>query len=595
MKLQVTRENRVTKITAPTITLTNLAMVRGEQKYQAPQGRAVNLQLAANVTTTPPPAAATTQSITEQVEKLEIPQLAGDVMVAQLKTQPITIQGLGSNNMSASGALQLAGNLQELTPLLAVLQGQPAMPYAGGYNINQNIATQQDSIVLKGDIAVPNFQTDAKSQPQNLAINNDIVAENFTNDSPTKNLGIRTLSVQMPDTKALAFAINNARLADVNGQRRFENFVAKVSYDLAQLWPIVKPMLSAEQQKTYEDMKIAGQYSRDYTITGSYPANDPDPIKHLQMDGGLAVQQLETNGLAISIPEQPFALKDGHLTTPKPQQPATANGGTIDLSSLDVWLRPQGALVSLPRRHPLMRSVQLNPVLADRLGSKANIIFKDATQAGGAVSVTVNEFRSVPIAQLTQHGGGGNATISMSIEALKLDGYVTRALSSVLQLGGQGIVGEVRDAVVVLNNGFSKSDLPITLERRGAMHTLRFGGTIDLATNQLMNDYVVNVPSALLGSDELSRFLAGGIALPIKGTLSSWQVDTSRLLEAQAKASLQGLLGGGQKEEPRKPATGKSAPEQPRQDNPLGGLLEQLTKPKDQPKEQPQQPPKKKK
>jgi hypothetical protein len=159
-------------------------------------------------------------------------------------------------------------------------------------------------------------------------------------------------------------------------------------------------------------------------------------------------------------------------------------------------------------------------------------------------------------------------------------------LAQVAQLGNEGIVGEVRDAVVVLNDGFSKSDLPITIERKGAGQILRFSGTIDLATNKLMSDYVVNIPSGLLGSDELSRILAGGIALPMKGTLSSYSIDTSRLLEAQAKATIGGLLGGGQQGQAQKPGS-KSAPttQQQQPANPLGGLLEQLTKPKeDQPK-----------
>jgi len=294
------------------------------------------------------------------------------------------------------------------------------------------------------------------------------------------------------------------------------------------------------------------------------------------------VQQLSTNGMDISIPEQPFALKDGHLTTPTPPKPATCNGGTIDLGALDVWMRPEGALVSLPKKHPLMRNVQLNPLLADRLGSKANVIFKDATQAGGQVSVTINEFKSVPVTKITEHGSRAAGTITMTIENLKLDGKVTRVLASVLQLGEEGIVGEIRDASIVLNDGFSKSDLPITIQRKGTPQVLRFSGTIDLATSQLMSDYTVNIPSGLLGSDELSKFLAGGIALPVKGTLSSWQVDTSRLLEAQAKASIGGLLGGGQKKDDGK----AGSQEQPKQDNPLGGLLDQLTKPKDD-----QQPP----
>src|SRR5439155_4642079 len=130
---------------------------------------------------------------------------------------------------------------------------------------------------LKGDIAIPDFQTDAKSQPQEFAVKNDLIAENFSaaTSGATRNLNINTLSVSMPQSKALGLSIANAKLLDIDHQRQFQNFAVNVTYDLAQLWPIVKPMLSPETQQKYADLKIAGQFKRDLHLGGAYPADLP--------------------------------------------------------------------------------------------------------------------------------------------------------------------------------------------------------------------------------------------------------------------------------------------------------------------------------
>src|SRR5207237_5135779 len=91
-----------------------------------------------------------------KIEQLQITQLAGDLAVATLAMpKPISITGLGTNSLSASGAVKLTGAIQQVTPLLAVLQGQPPMTYAGKYDLPQDISTQQNQIALKGEIAVP--------------------------------------------------------------------------------------------------------------------------------------------------------------------------------------------------------------------------------------------------------------------------------------------------------------------------------------------------------------------------------------------------------------------------------------------------------
>jgi hypothetical protein len=275
---------------APRIAVTKLGLARGNQTYKMPEGRSLNLTFAAEAA-----------AANDKLNQLRFTQLGGDLGVAKLEMpEPIVITNLDTQP-AASGTVKLTGAIQEVTPMLAVLQGKPAMTYAGKYDLTQKIATQQDQVTLLGNISVPDFQTDANAKAQNLSVKNDVVA-----DMKNKNATINALSVSMPDTKALSLDLKG-KVLDWAARRQFDGLVMNLSYDLAQLWPIVKPMLSPEQQEKYKDLKISGQYAREFHVTGSYPADKEfaEAIKTVQADGAISVAQLETSGM--NPPDHPEA------------------------------------------------------------------------------------------------------------------------------------------------------------------------------------------------------------------------------------------------------------------------------------------------
>ena len=153
----------------------------------------------------------------------------------------------------------------------------------------------------------------------------------------------------------------------------------QLTYDLAKLWRIVKPMLPPSQQQSLADLKISGQQQRTFTVTGSYPADKPfnEAVAMIRVGGFFTVDNLSTQGITIQNLDVPLCVKDGVLRTvyadqPEGQnapKPAICNQGTLDIGVLSVDLRSDPMLLTMEgaapnRPHDLLRDVSLNPAMA---------------------------------------------------------------------------------------------------------------------------------------------------------------------------------------------------------------------------------------
>src|SRR5205823_11479001 len=120
-------------------------------------------------------------------------------------------------------------------------------------------------------------------------------------------------------------------------------------------------------------------------------------------------------------------------------------------------------------------------------------IFKDSSEAGGLLNVTVVECDKVPLSEAIKFHNNGKAKLTFAIKDLRLDGPVPRAIAALCQLGNEGIVGEVRDSSLSYADGQTLSDLSIFLTRKGVQVPLRFSGGIGLEKLDLRNA-VMSIP-----------------------------------------------------------------------------------------------------
>src|SRR6185437_2013197 len=208
-----------------------------------------------------------------------------------------------------------------------------------------------------------------------------------------------------------------------------------LGYDLAKIWPIIKPMMSPAQQTQFADLKIAGQFQRTFKIGGSYPASADgkalafnQSIKSLTMSGALAVQLLDTNGADLTNFELPLWLENGQLITlygdkPKAERaakPATLSGGTLDLSSIVVDLTGDVPRLSIGKNQKLVTHAAMNEILARALGKYANAIFANTEKAKGDLDVTIAYCDNVALGQQLQTDTTGKAKMLFSLTNMEI-------------------------------------------------------------------------------------------------------------------------------------------------------------------------------
>ena len=113
----------------------------------------------------------------------------------------------------------------------------------------------------------------------------------------------------MPSSQAAGLQLKG-KVVDWEQQRKLDGVVLDLSYDLAKLWPMVKPMLAPETQEQLKDLKTAGQFKKTFNVGGSFPATTKPgekAIKYLTADGALNVQLLDTSGINVQNLEIPIS------------------------------------------------------------------------------------------------------------------------------------------------------------------------------------------------------------------------------------------------------------------------------------------------
>ena len=604
VSLSVARDAKAqtTSLNITDASMSNLAIKRGDQKYAF--ARPIDFKLAAALKAADDPAK---PAIMDQIQQLDVTQLAGDLVVAKLSMpDAISITSPGDpQKVSAKGSVKIDGTLGDATPLLAVYQNAKPLPYAGTYTATQLLSTgtadQGKLIRLDGTAGVSDFQElgdDGKPAftEKQIDVKNNLDYVMGQTDPTTQKRAVdqaivRTFSINMSSSQAMAISFVG-RVVDPMDKREFRGIgsdpTAKLdaTYDLKKLWPIIYPTLSPEMQTKYKDLKIEGQKHETFAISGYYPkaGKSYESMSHLNADGALAFDLLDLpQGLTITAFNWPFTMKAGVLTTAAgANQPTTqlagttqavvaktaiCNDGAVDLSEITLDLGKPSPVLTVAKDHKLLQNVKLNPVLADSLGS-ANLLFKDASSATGLINMTIIQCNQVPLGELMAKATKADAQATYSISDLAIDGPVPSAMSSGLQLGGQGLHGTLQDGSLTLAEGVATNSFTFNVIRYKKVKSngkvdnndpgtdsstdtsgmkavnlpIKFHGGVNLSTEALI-DFAVDITPGLLAgvNKNAAEALPNGLTVPITGTVSHAKFDIGKALIQNGGAN---LLGG---------------------------------------------------
>ncbi len=584
--MKVAREGQQTNLNVSEMRISDLALVKGAGSFKSPRDMVISLVASLDAT--------------DVIRQISVTKLTGDLAVATATlTEPLVISNMQTDNATAKGALKVDGQIEEISRLLEALAGQApgtGYPYAGQLAMTQRVTSAGGPIQLTGKATATDFvafqqgtQTPAFTEKQ-LDLTQDL-----TLDMASKRAVINTLALDMASSGALKANLTGGVTDWAVARKIDDNTRLDLTYDLAKLWPVIKPLIS-ETPEDYKDLIIAGQANRTFVFGGSYPAVDAggkelpfhEAVKSLTASGGLTVQKLSYQGIDLADLDLPlYLLPGGQLVTvyaDRPREkrhptPATVNGGTIDLGGFTIDLGHEQPRLSIPAKQNLLLGVSMNPIFADNvLGKFLNPSFVDPEEARGLIDVTVGEVTNVPLGDLITRKNDGRAHLIMSIREVNIGNKFINDLLGKLDVDTRdgAILANIRDARITIEDGILTQDLDFMLDS----FTLAFDGRVRLS-DQRMLPLNMSIPTARLRAlgEDLRKYVPETITIPITGTTTApkWNLDVvvqNLAVEAGKKA----LLGGardralGRDPAPAPPSTTQPAP--PRRDDPLGGLLE---------------------
>jgi hypothetical protein len=519
-----------------------------------------------------------------------ITRLEGSAGVAAISLPEPIVIGHEDGKLSASGIVQVNGELVDLTRLLDVLQGRRSagQAYRGKFMLEQKLSTTGGAVALNGGLKIEDFsfREDGREVLSEKLIT---LANDLSLDPQAKSVDFRTISLEMPTSKALSLKLTG-RIEQYDTQRTFDDVQADLTYDLEKIWRVLGPLMSQPGAKN--DLVLAGTASRSFRINGSYPADVPfnQAIRTLKVTGSVAVAKLETKGLDFQDLDLPILLKDGKVTLESDidvaalqKKPiASCNGGTVDLSGMVIDLSQEHPRISTPKNHVLIHGMQLNPILANSALGDITPLFADPKQVNGVVDLTIVECEQLPLDNLlTQQSrtNTGRAEVLLSVTELNIVNQFANFLMGIFDqqaLTGRGLQGNIKDARITLEGGVATQDLVFELGR----YPLAFNGKVGLATQRLMPMNITLPPTLLRMIDKnLIKYLPEGIAIPITGTTRNFQVQIEQVIpnllaEAGKRALIEGL--GGNRD--NRDGNDQADPNRRKKDdnNPLGGLEDLL-------------------
>jgi hypothetical protein len=487
----------VTSLRDGLIRIEKLNLQRGDSRF-APQGNAIDLQFAGNL------------DAAEKVQAITISKLDGSIPGGTVKlVKPLALTKLDAAAPAADGSIEVAGKIDDVAPLLETMQARPkgqGYPYHGAYAITQSLGTQGDTIALNGKGTIDDFRVDATdpANPNTGFIEKQVaLVNNLSYDGKRKNLAISALKLDMAGSDALHVSAVGSLLG-VGDKQEFKDFKLTLGYDLAKLWPMIYPMLAPEQQKDLKDAKLAGKYTEEFPIAGSYPAGKPwnQAVRTLRANGAIAADLIDAMGVKCEKLVVPISLADGILRTQSPdKQPppsAAVNGGKMDLGGVAVDLNGADPRLTTPKEWKFLSNVSINPALGDTAGKYINPVFVNSKRAQGLLDVTVAYCEGVALGDAMKTKDSGSAKITFSLRDMDIANPLgSLMIGSMLRgipagdvvndvlgaLGGKGgsssggkgfslganssqadaFAGNIRNAVVTLDAGQTTQDMTLEL------------------------------------------------------------------------------------------------------------------------------------
>jgi len=243
-------------------------------------------------------------------------------------------------------------------------------------------------------------------------------------------------------------------------------------------------------------------------------------------------------GLKVGTTNVDIKVDKGLLTIP--QFTSTANNGQLNFGgTADFKKNP--AIFRTPGQMQIVKDVQVNKEMADKVLAKVNPIFFGVSSISGNANFQCDQL-AVPITGGKPEDANIAGTISLTQVRMQSSGLFGAILNVIG--GSQSDLVTLHPTPFTVRNGFVKyTDMEMDLGNR----PIYFSGSVPVDPNREIKSFSVTLPVTALGKTMTTGQTAGSgrITAYIKGTPNKPKLDVGKMLQNQAvQTGLEILMEG---------------------------------------------------
>ncbi len=344
----------------------------------------------------------------------------------------------------------------------------------------------------------------------------------------TKTFVVNNAEITSPDIKIKASVQQK-----IEGQNSSIQGTAKLDFDWKAITGMLSPFMPA-------GLTIEGKRQDSISFASKYLTNDPNQmLANLNAQAKVGFDKVSYMGLNVGTTNVDIKVDKGLLTIP--QFTSTANNGQLNFGgSADFKKNP--AIFKTPGQMQIVKDVQLNVEMANKLLSKVNPIFSGASNVTGVANFQCDRL-AVPIT-----GGkpeDANIAGTISLMQVKMQSGLLSAIMTAI--GGSDNMMTLHPTAFTVKDGFvNYTNMQMDIGDR----PINFSGSVPLDPNREIKSFSVTLPVTALGKTVSSRKTsqAGRITAYIKGTPNKPKLDLGKMLQNQAvQTGLELLMEGAKK------------------------------------------------
>ncbi len=343
----------------------------------------------------------------------------------------------------------------------------------------------------------------------------------------TKSLVVNNAEITSPDIKIKASVQQK-----IEGQNSSIQGIAKLDFDWKAIMGMLSPFMPA-------GLTIEGKRQDSISFASKYPSKDPNQmLANLNAQAKVGFDKVSYMGLNVGTTNVDLKVDKGLMTIT--QFTSTVNNGQLTFGgSADFKQKP--AIFRTPGQMQIIKDVQINKEMADKMLAKVNPIFFGVSSISGNANFQCDQL-AVPITGGKPEDANIAGTISLTQVRMQSSGLFGAILNVIG--GSDSDLVTLHPTPFTVRNGFVKyTDMEMDLGNR----PIYFSGSVPVDPNREIKSFSVTLPVTALGKTMTTdkKTGVGRITAYIKGTPNKPKLDVGKIVQNQAvQTGLELLMEG---------------------------------------------------